>query len=247
MFRFFKASESENDADDRRDGDIHDGVQVFELRQLDRDRDDREQDQRFPGKQCGDAAHVKDGGPGIAGEEGDEQHGESGGGDQADRGGTKPGKDGFDDPVFGILIHDPGDGEDDEEFRQDQTEGRQDGAGNAEHVEPHVRRHVDADGTGRRLGDRHHVGDIRLCEPVRVGVGHVGDEGQCGEPAADSEKTGLEKVQAEEKECFHASSSFFCPLSPPKNRNPMSAAASTMATGEVPNRATRRNATRAIP
>ena len=124
LIRFFKASESENDADDRRDGDIYDGVQVFELRQLDRDRDDREQDQRFPGKQCGDTAHVKDGGPGVTGEEGDEQHGEPGGGDQADRGGTKPGKDGFDDPVFGILIHDPGDGEDDEEFRQDQTEGR---------------------------------------------------------------------------------------------------------------------------
>ena len=54
--------------------------------------------------------------------------------------------------------------------------------------------HIDADGTGRRLGNGDHIRDIRMAEPMGL-VGHFIEEGKRSEPPADRKQSGFEKLE----------------------------------------------------
>ena len=87
-----------------------------------------------------------------------------------------------------------GNDQDDDQRRCDKTDGGHDAPQVTCRFEACESGHIDADGTGRRLGNGDHIRDIRMAEPMGL-VGHFIEEGKRSEPPADRKQSGFEKLE----------------------------------------------------
>ena len=97
------------------------------------------------------------------------------------------------DSILEFLEETGNDQDNDQGGRRKRKRGK-DTAGIACCLEPCKSRHIDADRAGRGLGDGDHVRDVRVGKPV-CPVGHLVQEGERCESAADGKEAGFEKFE----------------------------------------------------
>ena len=185
---------------------------------------------------------------GVDVDQGDLRDIQAGGGDHGD-GGRAQAVEGVLD-MFAVLelLQEGGDDQDDDQGGRRQGQGRDNTAGIAPRLEAGIGRHVDADRAGRGLGDGDHIRDVRVGEPVRP-VGHLIEEGERRESAADGKESCLEKIDKELKIDHTCSPDDYClsrraPRITPRAPEQMTRTAAGTARGRTPDSAVIRKTTR---
>ena len=115
------------------------------------------------------------------------------------------------------------DDQNDDDRRCDKADRRDERTGNASGDEADIGRHIHTERAGGRLGNGHHVRQLRRCEPLGVPSGHVVEKRERRKAAAHGEQTRLEELIKQQQIChFFAPPAFRLWI-----RTPASAAATT--------------------
>ena len=127
-------------------------------------------------------------------------------GDHGDRSSAKAVESIFHHGIVPELVQDPGNDQNHYDTGGRQGQACQDSADDTGGGVSRVGGHIDADGPGGTLGDGDHIRDVRVGKPSEP-IGDLIEEGQSRQAAAHGKKAGLEKLDAELKECHHDCSS----------------------------------------